>query len=102
MTTRHPNSATPRQRITNSDDGAPVKPALPQRIPGAALAELKTLDALNALAVLVGATDVRSTQRMPSRAEWEAAKAGLLTLAATTTPQPEEHGPRRTSAGGTT
>jgi hypothetical protein len=81
MTTRHPNPTIPRQRITDGGDSASAKPALPQRVPGAALAKLKTLDALDALAVFIGAMDVRNTQRMPSRTEWEAAKAGLLALA---------------------
>lgn len=37
-------------------------------------------EAATALANLIAATDALTTTRMPSRAEWEAAKAGLLAL----------------------
>lgn len=81
MTTRHATSAIPCQRSTDEADGEQSKPGLPQRVPGEALARLKAATALDALAVFIGATDVRTAQRMPSRAEWEAAKAGLRLLA---------------------
>ncbi|NUQ98273.1 MAG: hypothetical protein HOY79_17575 [Streptomyces sp.] len=81
MTTRHLTPAGSCLRSHDETDTGPSVSALPRRVPGAALARLKVLAAFDALAVFIGATDVRTVQRMPSRAEWEAAAAGLLTLA---------------------
>lgn len=51
----------------------------------------QTLGALKAAKNFADAVDAVQTMRMPTRAEWEAAKTGLLALAGPANPQPEEY-----------
>lgn len=74
MTVRHLTSVSACSRSHGEADNEQSAPALPQRVPGAALAALMLADFTNAV-------DAAAPQRMPSRAEVEAARAGLLAMA---------------------
>lgn len=86
MKTRHLTSVSACSRSHGETDNEPSAPTLPQRVPGAALAALMLADFANAV-------DAAAPQRMPSRAEVEAARDGLLALAIHASTQPEESTP---------